>query len=318
MKKILVIGWTGFVGQYLVQKLSQKYQVFVVGRCEHRQPYIDIHTLPNVSVTYGVDTTDISSLERHFQGIDIVINLAWMISFRQKDTQQLLKINHKWTLNVLHCCEKYTIGKFIHVSSTAALGFSEHIIDESCLFPWEQYKKCIYSYSKSLSNSAISQSSCPSVILYPSLILGPGDTSHTQSFIDAIRSKKMPFNMPGSNSYVDVRDFVEAVMLSIDIPDMQERFIVSTQNFTFSELNTIIATCVGVESPKKTLPKWAAYLLSIISLLGERLWINMPVTYENIFMSFQNRRHNADKIRQLGWQPRYNLLSTFRESLLDR
>lgn len=157
------------------------------------------------------------------------------------------------------------------MSSTAALGFSGDIIDESSLFPWEQYKKCIYSYSKSLSNSAIYQSSCPSVILYPSLILGPGDTSHTQSFIDAIRSKKIPFHMPGSNSYVDVRDFVEAIILSIDVTHMHERFIVSTQNFTFSELNTIIATCVGVEPPKKTLPKWAAYLLSIISLLGEKL-----------------------------------------------
>lgn len=64
------------MGQYLVQKLSTKYSVYVLGRRKHEQSYIDIHGLPNVTVTYGVDTTDISSLERHFHGIDIVINLA--------------------------------------------------------------------------------------------------------------------------------------------------------------------------------------------------------------------------------------------------
>lgn len=315
MANILVVGGSGFVGQHLVKELCKNnHNITVLCRKRRHNEYIDIERLPNVKLQYGVDTSDYNSLKRYFKNMDIVVNLAGFISFNQKDKEELIQINHKGTLNVINACEENSAKKVIHLSSTAALGFSHKTINESHEFDWSKHKKCVYSYSKYLSNDYIQKSKCNSLILFPPLILGPGDKANTLKLLKAIRNEKMPFNPPGRNSYIDVRDLVSAIIFLLDKNFKKDQFIVISENYSFKEMNSIIAKELNSKSPSRVIPKIYEPLFAILALLIEKIHKNPPITYENIFMAFQNRVHSSDKIMKLGWKPKYELSQTVRDS----
>ncbi|MBW2999924.1 NAD-dependent epimerase/dehydratase family protein [Candidatus Woesearchaeota archaeon] len=312
---ILVVGGTGFVGQHLVKELCKKnHNISVICRKRRNNEYIDIGKLPKVKIHYGTDVLNYENLQKYFKNIDVVFNLAGYISFKQADKKKLIAVNRDGTLNILKACSKHNVKKLIHVSSTAALGFSNAVIDESHKFDWSKYKKCVYSFSKHLPDKQLLESELNSIIIYPSLILGPGDKSNTLMLLDAIKKEKIPFNTPGSNSYVDVRDLVKALILLMDKGVRNEGFIVSAENYSLKEMCSIIAKELGAKLPKRTLSKKYLFPLLGAALMLEKINKNPPITYENIFMGFQNRVHSTNKISKLGWKPDYTLSQTVKDS----
>jgi len=317
MTNILVVGGTGFVGQYLIKELPKNnWAISVICRTKRHGELIDIDALPGVKIFYNVDILDYFSLEKYFKNIDVVINLAGLVSFRQKDKENLIRVNCEGALNVLKACENNHVKKLIHLSSTAALGFSEDIINEDYCFEWADYKKCVYSYSKFLVNSRIQESPINQMIIYAPLVLGPGDKNNTLKLIQAIRGKKLPFNPPGRNSYIDVRDLASAIIFLLDKNIKNDDFIVASENFTFNELNFIIAQELNLKSPKLTVPKMFAPVVSAIAWLAEKLFENPSLTYENVFMAFKDRIHSSEKIKRLGWKPEYSLAQTIKDSIV--
>ncbi|MDD4901542.1 MAG: NAD-dependent epimerase/dehydratase family protein [Patescibacteria group bacterium] len=316
MTKILIVGGTGFIGQHLIEELQTRgYDISVICRKRRYGEYIDIERIPGVKIFYNVDILDYPALGKYFKDIGMVVNLGGLVSFRQKDKEELEKNNCQGALNVLRACENNSVKKLIHLSSTAALGFSDKIIDENFCFDWADNKRCVYSHSKSLADSEIKKGQVGQIIIYSPLVLGPGDKKNTRQLIDAVKDKKLPFNPPGRNSYVDVRDLVSAIILLLDKDIKNESFIVASENFSFKELNSVIAKELNSRPPVFTAPKFMAPLASAAALFSERLFKNSPLTYENVFMSFKERVHSSEKIRQLGWAPKYNLSQTIKDAI---
>lgn len=312
---IAVIGGTGFVGQYLIKDLSQnpENKIKVLSRGIKKNLYIPINKFPGVEIKEGVDISDYPELLKHLSGNDIVFNLAGLVSFLQKDKSKLLEINYKGAINVLRACEKLDVKKLIHLSSTASLGFGKNIINEECNFNWEKYKKCAYSISKSLANEEILKSRCNAIVIYPSLILGAGDITNSLKIVKAIKDRKIPFITPGSNSIIDVRDLSRALNLLIKIENPEKSYIVSSHYLTYKELYSEIANVVKVKAPKIHISKSAIHILKFLALFLEKIIKNPPITYENIFMSFQKRHHSNDRIKKLGFSPRYSISETINE-----
>jgi len=311
---ILITGGTGFVGQHLLQKLSKEsVNILVLARKKQSSSYIDIYNLVNVKFKYNIDILNTTSYFKYFENIDVVIHLAGFVSFKQRDKKKLIDVNYRGTLNILKACEKYKIKKFINISSTAALGFSDNLIDENFQFNWSKFQKCVYSYSKYLVNDEILKSKCNSIIVYPALILGPGDKGNSLKFVQAIQNEKIPFNLPGRNSLIDVRDFVESLSLLIKKDIKNKSYIVVNENYSFKEINGIISKVVNVTPPQKTIPYKYVSFFSSLSLILEKLSNKSDLNYENIFLGFQNREHDNTKIKELGFKPKYSLKNTVKD-----
>ena len=54
--------------------------------------------------------------------------------------------------------------------------------------------------TKHLADKEVKENTKNAVILYPGLMLGPGDLINSPKLINAIKNKKIPCNMPGGTN----------------------------------------------------------------------------------------------------------------------
>ena len=164
--KIVIVGGTGFVGQHIASLFQEKgYEVSVTCRTPRKDTYTAIESSDAITILPQIDVQDRGALEKCFAGADLVINLAGLVSFRKKDAKKLKEINTKGALNVLHAVQGAGVGRFIHVSSTAALGFGEGVRTEESGFDWSLFPSCVYSRSKAEADKLILKEKSDTVIL---------------------------------------------------------------------------------------------------------------------------------------------------------
>ncbi len=307
-ESILVLGGGGFLGSHLLENLLRNgyRNILSVSRSLPENP------LPGIAYHEGGDITKPETIAPFFEGRDIVVNASGMVSFFQKDRQQLLDINHGGTLNALHLAEKKGVQRFIQISSTAAFGFSDEVITEESVFPWDCFKNLPYAYSKYAPNNEIMQSPIASNIVYPSLLLGPKD-ENTKKIIAHVQGKKRIFAPPGKNSFIDVRDAAEGVMLVMEKAPSKENYILAGGNLSFADLFRGAAEALGQKTAVSVLPKYAASFLTFLSRIAEPF--QRKIEAEKVFLGFQNRVHSTEKIRGLGFEPQFSLEKTFSDFL---
>lgn len=182
--KIVVTGGAGFIGSHLVEKLiSQNHEIIVIDnfhnfysedikiknvleslnlsekfleivekkdKIEKINKLIEITNQDNYSLKF-CDLRDLESLDSIFKEskIDMVINLAALAGVRPSllDPASYLDVNVKGYLNLLECCKKYDIKKFIQASSSSVYGnnkevpFAEDAIVDFAISPYAATKK---------------------------------------------------------------------------------------------------------------------------------------------------------------------------------
>lgn len=101
--KILITGSSGFVGSYLVKKLSKKHQIV------------------KYDLSEGQDVLDSKLLTKKLKGIDLVIHLAAFISAQESWEKPVdyIRNNTLGTLSVIDCAIKSGVKKMIFFSSAA-------------------------------------------------------------------------------------------------------------------------------------------------------------------------------------------------------
>lgn len=312
-KHVLILGGNGFIGRTLVRLLHKKgYEhITSASRREVRQK------IAGVEYFSGVDITRPETIEPLIAKADVVLNLAGLVSFSQKDRLKLLEINAEGAKNVLDACAKNkNLFRFIHVSSSASFGFGQEEITEETQFDWSGHKNLVYSYSKFLANEIVHQSSIPTNILYPTLVLGPGNQDSTGKFFEYVRNKKKILVPSGSNSVIDVRDVAAAIELVLQSAPPKENYILSTQSVSFEKLFERIIRVLGQDTRISVLNPFWGKVLPWVTKAVEFFGIE-NVKYEQIFLGFQHRRHSNRKLRSLGFHPQYFLDQTLRDFLKE-
>lgn len=318
MRKIVIIGGTGFIGRHLVMELCRRggSQITVLRR-GHNGAAATTHDIPGVAMRSYDGLTSVEALRSSIEGADTVVNLAGLVSFRQRDRERLRQVNGDGALVVLRACEAAGIPHLLHVSSTAALGFGEATIDEKTSFDWPRYPRCVYSASKALAESALLASPCSVTIAYPSLVLGPGDETNTLPLLRSARRGLMRYPPPGTNSIIDIRDLASGLadLIGQDVPG--RKVIVAGEHCSFFEVCRCIAAQLGVAGPRSVLPRLCAGPVAWAALLTETILPRTSLTYETAFLSFQNRRHDTSLMRSLGIRPVHTLKETIRDAVQD-
>lgn len=126
MRKAVVTGGAGFIGAHLVEGLANRgYQVIILddfstGKKENIDPLLENKYVELIEGS----VTDLSLLQRLFQGVDTVFHLAAVPSVPRsiQNPQVSHEVNVTGTLNVLLAARDNRIGKVIYASSSSVYG----------------------------------------------------------------------------------------------------------------------------------------------------------------------------------------------------
>jgi len=157
MKKITVLGGSGFVGSSLVAKLDAAgYQVTVLTR--RRESAKHLILLPKVHVI-ECELNDQQHLKNLLQGSDVVINLVGILHPSAKSSFE--QMHHQLPRRLAQICDELGIDRLLHMSALQAT----------------QSAPSQYLRSKAAGEAAINEYSkkLNITIFKPSIIFGRGD-----------------------------------------------------------------------------------------------------------------------------------------------
>lgn len=262
---ILVTGGTGLVGSHLLFELiANGSKVRALLRDKNRlelllklfnwyAPGQGQDYLGRIEWVEG-DLNDIISLKEALVGVKRVYHCAAMVSFIPADRPLMMKVNVNGTANLVNACLASGVEKFCHCSSVSALGHPEEGQPTEESLVWKtSSKNSWYSISKYGAEREVwrgSEEGLPVVIVNPSIIVGPGDTSRSSAQLYQSVKNGLKFYTKGITGFVDARDVAEAMVRLTQSEITNERFILSSENLQYRQVFEYFAEFAGVKPPK--------------------------------------------------------------------
>lgn len=253
--KVFITGGTGFLGAYIIKELVENgYAVRALRRNNTVPFFIPAPIMDAVEWVEG-DITDVVSLEEAMEGIDTVIHAAAKVSFDPHDRADLFKINIEGTANMVNIALEKNIRRFVYISSVAAIGRTAEgdlVTEEK---KWQNSKlNTTYAISKYQAEREVWRGmgeGLDVVVLNPGTILGYGDWHSSSNAIFKNSYHEFPWYTNGVNGFVDVEDVARATVLLMKSTIVNERFIVTGDNWSFRQLLNTIADGFGKKQPSK-------------------------------------------------------------------
>jgi nucleoside-diphosphate-sugar epimerase len=251
--RILVTGGTGFVGAYIIKELVERgFTVRAIRRGNKLPFFIPPDILKQVEWVEG-DILDIISVQDAMEGVDGVIHAAGKVSFLNSERNSMYGINIRGTSNMVNTSLELGIRKFIYISSVAAIGRSMkgELVNEGD--QWAEFKPATYyaasKYHAEMEVWRAMAEGLDSVIVNPSTVLGYGDWNMTSCAIFKSVYNEFPWYTNGINGFVDVEDIARSSVLLLQSDISSERFLVSSDNWSFHRLFNAIADGFSKKHP---------------------------------------------------------------------
>ena len=275
---ILVSGGTGMVGAHLLFACAQKKlpiralfrrkeslqkieTLFKILAPDHPEYFSKIEWVQN-------EINDLLGLEAAFVGVKQVYHCAAKISFAQFHQNKLLKTNIDGTANMVNLSLKYKVEKFAYVSSIAALGAEQTIplVNENDFWN-SDLNHTTYAYSKygaELEVWRASQEGLPVVIINPGIILGSHFWERSSGTLISKIAQGLRFYPTGNAAVVALEDVVNIIVLLMESDHQNERYILVSENISYKDLLSKIATVLGKKAPSIPLSKFLLYSFYIM------------------------------------------------------
>jgi len=275
--KILVTGGTGFLGSHLVPRLlAQGHQVRVLGRTKPaasawaplapKAGFAKAQAAPVAEFLQG-DLKDREVVRQAIDGVEAIIHLAGLVSFRPEDGRKMYELHVDCTRALLKDVQALgTRPRFILMSTsgTIAVSKTERTGSEDDDYPietvgrWPYYLSKIYEEKLTLEYCRKHQ--IPAVVLNPSLLMGPGDDrlSSTWTVVKFLQ-RDIPAMPGGGVSLADARDVADATVAALTKGELYGRHLMGV-NLTMDDFFGRLERLTGVPAPKLKLPKMANVL----------------------------------------------------------
>mgnify|MGYP002629155735 CR=1 FL=1 len=301
IKNILVTGATGLLGKEITDQLltNPSYKLRALVRDNN-------NSLPKKVEQCTGDILDSNSLDAALKGIDYVIHAAAFISFNSRKRKQLFETNVEGTKNIINACLEIGTKKFVHISSVAAIGKPESVLDalEEVIVDenhkWQESTiNSNYGKSKYLAELEVWRGQAeglPTVIINPSVILGEGDLNKSSSQLFKYVLKENPFYTNGYLNYVDVRDVAKMAISIMKDKTENQRFIANSGKVSFETFFHKIAELLGKKAPSILLGKRLINILWRVEYLrGLIFGIDPLISKETAFTARSNVFFNGQK-----------------------
>ena len=300
MLKVLITGYSGFLGSHLLNILKDDFKLCLLGR-----------STPNISCDFlHASIDDISDYSSILIGVDVVIHVAAVSAFyRSSCMKEIEQINIHGTFNLAKQSAKIGVKRFIFVSSIKVNGENTEFnnlfthLDLRC--PKEYYGLSKAEAEKKLELIA-SQSTMDYVIIRPPLIYGEGVKSNFKSLFKLVGLRiPLPFRAINNNkrSLVSVYNLVDLIKVCIEHPKASNQiFLVSDDNdISTSEMVALMARVQEVNNYSFPFPIWCFHLLGRL--------LNKQEVIDRLIGSLQvDISHTKET---LDWKPPYSVEEGF-------
>jgi len=174
--KVLVTGATGFLGGRLAKRLvDEGYPIRALAR---KLSNVGALKELGVDIAFG-DLGDEASIAAAVKGVDVVVHAAAGTSGSAKDSDTAT-IQGTW--NILEACRTSSVKKLVHISSCnvyEVAGYTENqVVTENAQLERFPLRRGRYSAAKlqaeALVTEAMNHNDCPTVVLRPGALYGPG------------------------------------------------------------------------------------------------------------------------------------------------
>jgi len=118
VRKVCVLGGTGFVGRHLCCELSRrKLGIRVLTRRRERQR--ELIVIPSLELVEA-DVHSVSDLSVHMKGCDAVINLIGILNERSRSGENFASVHGELPAKVAEACRFNRISRLVHMSALNA------------------------------------------------------------------------------------------------------------------------------------------------------------------------------------------------------
>jgi nucleoside-diphosphate-sugar epimerase len=179
--KVLVTGATGFLGSRLVKRLVEEgYPVRALAR---KLSNLGSLKIMGAEIVFG-DMGDEASIAAAVKGVDVVVHAAAGTSGTAKDSDTA---TIQGTRNILEACRTSRVKKLVYISSCnvyEVAGYTENqVVTEEAQLERFPLRRGHYSAAKlqaeSLVTDSMNHDGCPTVVLRPGTLYGPGAAVYT-------------------------------------------------------------------------------------------------------------------------------------------
>lgn len=256
--RIGITGASGHVGANLIRRLSMEDHDLRVLQHHHDEAYDAI----KMEIVKGA-LSNLNSLDKFCEGLDVVIHLAAKISIGNNSYNSIYEVNVNGTKNLVMASKKAGVKRFIHFSSVDALEHEplNQELDEKR--PLRIKSKVAYESTKAIGEEWVlsqKEDNFDVIVLNPSAIIGPNDFKPSLSgdFLMQVYNRKLPGIIPGGYNWVDVRDVCEATKNAIYQGQSGESYILSGHYKSVVDFVNLVGHVTDRKTKVPVFPIWMA------------------------------------------------------------
>ena len=291
--RILITGATGLIGSHIARRLWKEGYHNI---CATKRPSSKMDLLPDIADKLHwleADVTDIVSLENCFEGIEVVIHAAAVVSYDPQKNDLMNDVNVGGTANMVNVALDYGVRRFVYISSVAALGKPEKSTVRNENTEWDHSVQTTdYAISKYKSEKEAWRGYAEGlslVILNPSFVIGASNWTESSSRIWSQMAKGIPYYPMGTNGYVDVRDVSAAALMAMNSDFNGERFVLSAETISYKIAFQWIAEAIGVKVPSRA-------LTPLLRNIAWRLeWLRSMLTGTSLLLTAASAKSTAEE-----------------------
>lgn len=318
--RYLVTGATGFIGPFLIRKLSSLGHTC---RCLMRKGS-NIDALKEFNVDYVTgDVTDAATLHYIAEGIDCLIHMATLGHMSNFTVSENMfdEVNVHGTVNIMKTAQSAGVKQIVHCSSVAAMGICKDMpaTEKSECFPHHPYGRSKLKAEKEVLQM-VKQNGLPAVIIRFSMVYGPGDK---RDMLKLTRmAKKGLFPRVGKKAkltpLIHVEDAVEGILAATEKGKPGEIYLITNpRSEEFDNIRMVIQEALGIKKTALYIPERLALAMAFFaektfSLFGK----TPPVSRKNIESTLADRVFSIEKAqKELGFNPKINPNAGIKETV---
>jgi nucleoside-diphosphate-sugar epimerase len=247
MKKLIITGGSGFIGNQLILKLSKEYRLLCLVRASSKQ--LD---RPNIEYTV-IDFMRPNLQDAFFKNVFAVIHL---LSVKHSNDQDIWTVNVDFTRSLVNVAKRNGVLKFFYMSS------------ETVLLPGSDR----YSQSKARAEQEVRKHD-HHLILRPTVVYGDGDSSNIGLLAQLIKySRVVPVIGDGSQLLqpVCVKSITKCIAAGLSRDITGAHLIAGRDPITYLDIVKTIAKAYDKKILILHIPISLAYLIT--TLFGLLSW----------------------------------------------
>lgn len=313
MKRICIVGGSGFVGNRLISILCDEAAVLNIDKAP---------SATHAALTHKGDVREPNSFARHFLDQDTVVLLAAEHRDDVSPTSLYYDVNVQGMRNVLDAMDANNVKNIVFTSSVAIYGMNQPTapIETSPEAPFNHYGKSKWAAEQVLHEWTAKGEGRNALVIRPTVIFGEHNRGNVFNLLKQIYSGKFIMIGNGLNrkSMAYVGNIVGFIKYKLEsgFSGVQIFNYVDKPDFDMNTLVSEIYRHKGKSAPKFRVP----YLIGILGgycfdLLSKIIAKNLPISSIRVKKFCSSTEINSDKLDASGFQRPVDLKEALQRTL---